>query len=160
MGSATGWPRGRVGPCSKLDVTRAASACRPEPSRTQVDATPLEPAQAGPQVLWRVRDQATFARLRSSGRRVRSGPLWVAWVPADVPQPPRLAFAIGRRVGNAVVRNRLRRQLRAACQLSRPRPGVYLVGAAPDAARLSFDELKALVSQALDSVSRSRTDSR
>lgn len=108
-------------------------------------------------MLWRVRDQSTFARLRSSGCRVRSGPLWVAWVPADARQPPKLAFAIGRRVGNAVVRNRLRRQLRAACQLSRPRPGVYLVGAAPDAARLSFDELKALVSQALDSVSRPRT---
>jgi ribonuclease P protein component len=34
-------------------------------------------------------------------------------VPTYDAAPPRVAFAVGRRVGNAVVRNRVRRRLRA-----------------------------------------------
>ncbi len=49
-------------------------------------------------------------------------------------EPPRIAFAVGRPVGNAVVRNRVRRRLRAAVreqhELLRPGWG-YLVSAAP-----------------------------
>lgn len=35
---------------------------------------------------------------------------------SPTPQPPRLAFAVPRKVGTAVVRNRLRRQVRAHLQ--------------------------------------------
>ena len=67
--------------------------------------------------------------------------------PADV--PPRVAFAIGRAVGPAVVRNRLRRRLRAlAAERARAgdvarcsRHGSLLVGARPAAAERSFEEL-------------------
>ncbi len=44
---------------------------------------------------------------------MRSGPVRVSYVPVSAGQP-QLAFAIGRRFGNAVARNRARRRLRAA----------------------------------------------
>jgi ribonuclease P protein component len=58
--------------------------------------------------------------------------------------PPRAAFAVGRAVGGAVSRNRVRRRLRAllAREAARGLPGGwYLVGAGPSAATASFDEL-------------------
>ncbi|MBW3615247.1 MAG: ribonuclease P protein component [Actinobacteria bacterium] len=114
----------------------------------------MEPAGARSPALWRVRERCTFATLRSSRCRARSGPLWIAWAPAAADEPPRLAFAIGRRVGGAVVRNRLRRQLRAAFADACPGPGAYLMGVGPEAARLSFGELGVLVRTALHALSR------
>lgn len=58
-----------------------------------------------------------------------------------------MAFAIGRRVGPAVSRNRLRRRLRALLREMMgddtvfPGPGDYLVVAAPGAAELEPAEL-------------------
>ena len=107
-------------------------------------------------VVWRVRDRETFAQLRRTRQRVRKGPLTVTFVPAASPAPPQVAYAIGRKVGGAVVRNRLRRRLRAIVSELAPQlaPGAYLVGAAPEAASLSFGELKSIVSEALQAVVR------
>lgn len=91
--------------------------------------------------LWRIRDRRTFALLRSRGARRRSGPVSVTAVAADDGTPPRVAFAVGRRVGPAVVRNRVRRRLRAALQEVGPPAGAYLVGAGRSAADLPFREL-------------------
>jgi ribonuclease P protein component len=63
-----------------------------------------------------------------------------------------VAFAIGKRVGPAVVRNRLRRRLRAILVEAVPAPGDYLVATDPAAAALPFTELKALVSTALSAL--------
>lgn len=94
--------------------------------------------------LGRVSDAATFRELRRAGRRVRSGPITVTWLPDLAEGPPRLAFAIGRPVGNAVVRNRLRRRFRALfAELALVvRPGTYLVSAAPAAAPLDYGDLR------------------
>ena len=54
----------------------------------------------------------------------------VTWLPEpDAEAPPRVAFAVGRRVGPAVARNRLRRQLRALTADLAPElaSGAYLV---------------------------------
>jgi ribonuclease P protein component len=78
--------------------------------------------------VWRVRDRATFTALRS-GRRGHAGPIRVTWVPEpDALRPPRVAFAVGRRLGSAVARNRVRRQLRAVVAELAPglAPGAYL----------------------------------
>ncbi|WP_410051074.1 ribonuclease P protein component [Acidiferrimicrobium sp. IK] len=103
--------------------------------------------------MWRVDRRATFRALRS-GRRRRSGPLTVSWVPGDPSEPPRVAFAIGKRVGSAVVRNRLRRQLRTCLRSAANRlpPGAYLVGAGPDAVHLSYEDLRMTLLRALDAV--------
>ncbi|MBW3555518.1 MAG: ribonuclease P protein component [Actinobacteria bacterium] len=118
----------------------------------------MEPAGGGAPAVGRVRDRPTFAALRSSPCRGRSGPIWIVRAPALAEGPPRLAFAIGRRVGGAVVRNRLRRQLRAAFAAAAPAPGAYLMGAGPEAAGLSFAELSALVCRAVQAVRPSPAD--
>src|SRR5687767_8869383 len=70
-------------------------------------------------LIWRLRDRATFVALRRSGRRVTRGPITVLWLPANPTEPTRVAYAVGRGVGPAVVRNRLRRRLRAIIRESR-----------------------------------------
>jgi len=101
--------------------------------------------------VWRVRDAASFRALRRHGRRHRAGPLTVTWLPGPEGEPPRLAFGIPRAVGTAVVRNRLRRRLRAvfAELAARVPPGTYLIGADPAAATLDYGELRRTVSTAL-----------
>ena len=60
-----------------------------------------------------IRRRATFAALRSQGMRVRRRGLNVVYVPTDS-DATEVAFAISRRAGSAVRRNRCRRRLRAA----------------------------------------------
>ncbi len=99
------------------------------------------PAQQGPfqplSLIWRVRGQSSFQAL-ARGRRRRAGNLEVrtAVVGLSV-EPPRVAFSVGRPVGNAVTRNRVRRRLRAAMREHADclQPGAaYLVRATPGAA--------------------------
>ena len=56
---------------------------------------------------------------------------------------PHVGYALGRHVGSAVRRNRLRRQLREIVKTHSGalRPGWYVMGAAPKATQLSFSEL-------------------
>ncbi|HEX5367029.1 MAG TPA: ribonuclease P protein component [Acidimicrobiales bacterium] len=105
-------------------------------------------------MIGRIRDRATFDALRREGRRVRRGPVTVTFVPGAPDDGVRVAYAIGRRVGAAVVRNRLRRQLRAAVRevdVSRGglAAGAYLVGLRPEAAGRSFGELRSALDGAL-----------
>lgn len=100
---------------------------------------------------WRVRDRATFATLVASSRR-RRGPVSLAFVPGDQPVPPRLAYAVGRQVGPAVVRNHVRRRLRASVDRHRSwleAGGTYLFGTTPAAVRASFAELDTAVGELL-----------
>jgi ribonuclease P protein component len=60
-----------------------------------------------------VRGRESFRDLYRYGRRVRVGALQITYR-ANATSRPRLAFSINRSVGNAVVRNRARRRLRAA----------------------------------------------
>lgn len=74
----------------------------------------------------------------------------------------RIAFAITKRVGGAVVRNRLRRRLRAICSdLVRtgagPVPaGALLISAGPEAVRRTPDELRNDVVRLLDALDARR----
>jgi RNase P protein component len=52
-----------------------------------------------------------------------------------------VAYALGRAIGPAVVRNRLRRQLRAQLVDRQLPPGWYLIGANPTATKRSLQEL-------------------
>ena len=108
------------------------------------------PAPVG--LIWRVERRDTFEALRRARRR-RQGPLTVSWVPGDPTEPPRVAYTIGRRVGPAVVRNRLRRRLRMLMREAAPRlrPGAYMIGASPEATSLTFSELEVLVSRIIKS---------
>lgn len=103
--------------------------------------TPARPhAPVG--LIWRVRDRATFAVLARAERHAR-GPVTVRFVPGEVEAPPRVAYAAGG-VGNAVVRNRLRRRLRSAVARAEPElaaGGAYLVSARREALTMPFDAL-------------------
>jgi ribonuclease P protein component len=72
--------------------------------------------QASLRLIWRVRDRATFEAL-AGARRQRAGPVSLRFLTDGSDDPPRVAYAIGRRFGNAVERNRARRRLRAAIAL-------------------------------------------
>jgi len=66
-------------------------------------------------------------------------------------EPPRVAYAVGRPVGGAVVRNRVRRRLRAATRAHAAvlAPGhAYLVHAAAGAAGRSYADLDAALASA------------
>jgi ribonuclease P protein component len=90
----------------------------------------------------RVRSRAQFAALRSAGRRSRRRAIQVTHLAApDAGGPPAVAYAIGRPVGTAVVRNRLRRRLRAIVDRLDLPSGTYLISATPVAVDLRSDEL-------------------
>ncbi len=84
------------------------------------------------------------------------------WLPGEA--PPRVAFAVGRPVGNAVTRNRVKRRLRAAVtavdlaaqQGSHPGigGGAWLFRARPDAAERSYDRLRDDLDQAVQAAQR------
>ena len=103
-------------------------------------------------LTWPVRDRGTFARFRASRTRTRTGPITVTFVTDEVVARPRVAYSVGRKVGTAVVRNRLKRRLRAivADRAVRLAPGAYLISAGPRAADLSFTDLRSAVDGALD----------
>jgi ribonuclease P protein component len=80
------------------------------------------------------------------GEAHRRRSLWCSYLPDIDSTPPRVAFAIGRKVGPAVVRNRLRRQIRAVLheqqQLGQVQAGSYLFGAHPSILDLDFPAVR------------------
>lgn len=87
---------------------------------------------------------------------MRISPLWCSYVLDPEVAPPRVAFAIGRAVGTAVERNRLRRRLRALLASSDLPPGLFLLGATPGTCERTFDDLARSIDQLLERV-RSNT---
>lgn len=140
---------------SGADAHRGGSAAAPGPAASR----PRPPVG----LIGRVRDRATLAAL-AGARGVRRGPVAVACLTGDnlpararTADGPRVAYAVGRRVGSAVVRNRVRRRLRAAVcvHASLLEPGAaYLVSAGPAAARLEYQDLEEAVGAALGARSR------
>jgi ribonuclease P protein component len=98
-----------------------------------------------------VRARDDFDALSRSRARRRSGPLWV--VRADGADDARVAYAVPRKVGTAVVRNRVRRRLRAMMadldRAGRLDAGLYLVGVRPEAADLDVAALRLHLHRAL-----------
>lgn len=85
------------------------------------------------------RSQFQALRVRAPAR---SGSIAVSWVPLPGCQARLVAFAISKRVGSAVVRNKLRRRLREAARLDASLPtGAYLVRVQPKATGLGYPAL-------------------
>lgn len=93
----------------------------------------------------RVRARSEFAALAQRGERSRRRSVRVTYLAPEAALAAStvgVAFAIPRSVGSAVVRNRIRRRLRAALgELDCP-PGTYLVSATPAAASLDYQGLR------------------
>jgi ribonuclease P protein component len=98
--------------------------------------------------IGRIQERAVFVALRRPVGRASAGPVRVSWVPrAD--DDAQVGYAIGRRCGNSVRRNRLRRRLREAVRQTDLVPGAYLITADRDADDLAFEELVATVGSAM-----------
>ena len=98
--------------------------------------------------LLRSRD---FARVRRRGRST-SGPLVALYVASVRPPDIRVGFSVSKKVGKAVIRNRVKRRLREAVRQELPsiRPGTDLVFIArPSAAEASYCEIVAAVQLSL-----------
>jgi ribonuclease P protein component len=111
-------------------------------------------------LIGRISERREFERLSRHGRRARTDALWCRYLDDADAAPPRVAFAIGRAVGGAVTRNRLRRRLRElvrAAVVSEPvrlSRGRLLIGAQPNAAELSFVALGEHIDELLAAVAR------
>ena len=116
--------------------------------RAQGAALPRARAPLG--LIFRIRHRATFALLVRA-RVCRRELVWVRRVPVESPGP-QVGFAVSRRVGNAVIRNRVRRRLRAAVVDVRDAvrdDSAYLVGATPAAAGATFADLRVALGDCL-----------
>lgn len=92
----------------------------------------------------RVRARADYARVFEHARRTSDPLLSLHWLAGDA--PARLGLAVSRKVDTrAVVRNRIKRQLREHFRRLRPRlpGGDYVVVARPPAAKAGAEQLRA-----------------
>jgi len=99
-----------------------------------------------------VRSRRTFGALHRTSCRGRSGPVSVSFVARPEWIRSEAAYALNRKVGGAVVRNRLRRRMRAILgeQAVGLPVGAYLVKSSPAGAALEFDELRMAMSRAVE----------
>lgn len=114
---------------------------------------PSARAQAPQRLTWRIRDRATFEAL-AGARRLRRGPIWLRHLSGERADRARVAYAIGRGVGTAVTRNRLRRRMRAIVATAEAdgqlEPGAYLIGATAEAPAMTYADLERALCGLLD----------
>jgi ribonuclease P protein component len=81
-------------------------------------------------LIGRISQKGVFGRLHREGTYARDHGLWVSCLEDASLDRPHVAYAIGKAAGNAVTRNRLRRQLRhlMAARETTLRRAWYLVG--------------------------------
>ncbi|MFF0266050.1 ribonuclease P protein component [Kribbella sp. NPDC004536] len=107
----------------------------------------------------RLRRSDDFRRAVRSGRRAaRRAVVLHVLAEAGQPGPPRVGFVVNKAVGNAVLRNRVHRRLRAvlASRLpDLPAGSLTVVRALPSSAAASYDELVADVDGALRRLAKS-----
>jgi ribonuclease P protein component len=93
----------------------------------------------------RVRAHRDFATVRGAGRAVHATALALGWhATEDVSSPTRFGFVVGKRIGNAVTRNLVKRRLRAIIaewQTSIAPGNMVVITARPAAATRSFTDL-------------------
>ena len=100
----------------------------------------------------RVRTRRQFALFATPTGRGQSGPLRISFVAReDQHSSVEVAYAISRKVGNAVIRNKIRRRLRALFDdlNPQPHPGLYLIKCGVETGKLSYDELQRHLSTAI-----------
>jgi ribonuclease P protein component len=98
----------------------------------------------------RLKRSVDFHHVMSSGRRLAAPAFVLHHAPRADPGPPRVGFSVGRRVGNAVTRNRVRRRLREAVRPLLPRLVAcdVVVSARPEIVQAGVRELESSLSDA------------
>ena len=109
-----------------------------------------------------LRGQRSFARVRRSGRSRRNRLLVLCCLANHLPHN-RFGFVVGKRVGSAVVRNRLKRRLRAIFRLNLNRLHAgydIVVVCRAEAARAGYWELEQAALQLVRRLHLQRVDTR
>lgn len=118
-------------PSSTLVVLKAASACLPKRPLTAFHT---------------LKKRSEFKRLTDKGAASFSHHLIVQYLPPEPESDLRIGFTVSRRIGNAVKRNRVKRQLRAMtrelCAEERFTTGSYTLVARNGAYEASYTRLK------------------
>jgi ribonuclease P protein component len=92
----------------------------------------------------RLQRSSDFARVRAQGKRLAHGCLILNWMPAAGPDS-QLGVVTGKKLGNAVARNRARRQLREIFRRRRmelSQPLILIFVARPSMAGQDFDAVQ------------------
>ncbi len=112
-----------------------------------LEVSPRKGSSPAFRLIGRIRHREVFSRLSKEGTYVRSHGLWCSLVLDNSLEYAHIGYAIGRQVGGAVERNRIKRQLRAlfGAKSRQLRPGWYLVGVTPKAAGSSWDQIGDMV---------------
>jgi ribonuclease P protein component len=94
----------------------------------------------------RLRQRGDFAAVYRTGRSYAQGPLVLRTRSNPEVPAPRFGFAVGKRLGNAVTRNRIKRRLREAVRASGAagRADVVVI-ARPGAQTTSFEQLQSML---------------
>lgn len=133
MASVTAWPTEPDGPSSSGAGIRDA---------------PASPRSGTPPTA--LRGGHRFDAVFRTGKRVRRGGITVVIATGD-PGPARVGLVAGRKVGNAVVRNRVKRRLRAALAQVELGTGTnYVVIATTGVATVPFETLVGWVRSATE----------
>lgn len=131
--------RVQVVPSSPLAAPRGAASSRPDPVFVL----------ARPNRLKHGSDYKTVVR---RGAKCAGAQTVTYVLSSGEDRPPRFGFIVSKRVGTAVVRNTVRRRLKAVCAQARPqvRAGADIViRALPGAGQARFAELNAQVTRCL-----------
>lgn len=107
-----------------------------------------------PRTVGRITSRAAFSEVQRARARGACGPVRAAFAPVDEGTPgvfPQVGYAIGRRCGSAVVRNRLRRRARAVVREEAPSlpRGAFLVRLEPGASDLTATRFRHDLAEAL-----------
>lgn len=131
-----------------------------QPGRPSGDSqSPAEGPSSAVSVT-RLRGRTSFLDIRRKGVRTRAGAIGIAFLAQDGEGSARVGYAVTRRVGNAVTRNRVRRRLQAALsELVRRgdltlRSGLYVIMPSPGVVPMGFPQLRDALAVALDTSCR------
>jgi ribonuclease P protein component len=113
-------------------------------------------------LIWTIRGRRAFQTLARAGCKARTETLWCSFLNDSAATPLRVAFVVGRSIGSATRRNRLRRRLRASVAEVAPALGIghgwLLIGARPAASEHTYaalrDEVTSLLTRVRTPVTR------